>query len=574
MANLSYIPSFYFYRFADAVSGPYTALNAYSSGLIDARGNIKGSESSIDPFEYFVIKIKKIFDQLPPGTTKYKLQNLMGTLQVFNEEAEQFGITKEQFNCLVESHVMLNAEDGVSYLNLLEDMSTGSAGGGPGTLGTPAEAPGANKGNVSGYDPVMGSMLTRSSPVNMFPSIEMFNVSKDEFNAFKAAKAWKQLQDSKTKKYLQRFQRRNKAGKMAIRDEESGEIFFIPYNEKSFIEENNLTDLSILNEDVKTSKEGYHAGSVLERLLSQIGTQEDYDISELSPNQTEYVGRMVDWVNGFHAASTSGEEGHAEQWIDLGFKNSLKKASRNDSAGPDADPDGFRYDPTSKSTNFQDRIVKVDYGTDRKPVGELSRKRKGIELQGEIIPLPTEKSKFKKEVRELIQSPEIERRMRSEMETQIQTPQTIAHKTPTNTKKLLSARGFVSHPTEQLKQIVQSGLFGINPAVGKKTENEPHGRQTVKSLDLRVRSQSSPSTESDIGYDEIRSMPGGDAPKEAISVSLEALDHLFDQIPDAYVGQKGVNKDTLRQRASKILAPHIKRGRYPLELPSSKTISV
>jgi hypothetical protein len=249
MANLSYIPSFYFYRFADAVSGPYTALTAYSSGLIDSRGNVKGNESSIDPFEYFVIKIKKIFDQLPPGTTKYKLQNLMGTLQVFNEEAEQFGITKEQFNCLVESHVMLNAEDGVSYLNLLEDMSTGSAGGGPGTLGTPADAPEANKGNVSGYDPVMGSMLTRSSPVNMFPSIEMFNVSKDEFNAFKAAKAWKQLQDSKTKKYLQRFQRRNKAGKMAVRDEESGEIFFIPYKEKSFIEENNLMGLSILNEE-------------------------------------------------------------------------------------------------------------------------------------------------------------------------------------------------------------------------------------------------------------------------------------------------------------------------------------
>jgi hypothetical protein len=82
----------------------------------------------------------------------------------------------------------------------------------------------------------------------MFPSIEMFNVSKSEFDAFKAAKAWKQLQDSKTKKYLQRFQRRNKNGKMAVRDEESGEIFFIPYNEKSLVEELNLKGLDILNE--------------------------------------------------------------------------------------------------------------------------------------------------------------------------------------------------------------------------------------------------------------------------------------------------------------------------------------
>ena len=46
MANLSYIPSFYFYRFADAVSGPYTALNAYSSGIIDRNGNIKGKRKS------------------------------------------------------------------------------------------------------------------------------------------------------------------------------------------------------------------------------------------------------------------------------------------------------------------------------------------------------------------------------------------------------------------------------------------------------------------------------------------------------------------------------------------------
>lgn len=248
MANLSYIPSFYFYRFADAVSGPYTALNAYSSGIIDRNGNIKGNESSIDPFEYFVIKLKRIFDQLPPGTTKYKLQNLMGTLQVFNEEFDLPEISKEQLNSLIESHIMINAEDGVSYLNLLEDMSTGSAGGGAGTIGTPAEAPGANKGNVSGYDPVMMPMMSRSGPVNMFPSIEMFNVSKSEFDAFKAAKAWKQLQDSKTKKYLQRFQRRNKNGKMAVRDEESGEIFFIPYNEKSLVEQFNIEGLDILKE--------------------------------------------------------------------------------------------------------------------------------------------------------------------------------------------------------------------------------------------------------------------------------------------------------------------------------------
>jgi hypothetical protein len=144
-------------------------------------------------------------------------------------------ITKEQLSSLIESHVMLNAEDGVSYINLLEDMSTGSAGGGAGTLGTPADATGANKGNVSGYDPVMMPMMSRSGPVNMFPSIEMFNVSKAEFDAFKAAKAWKQLLTAK-QKVSSKISKKKQSWKSTMRDEESGEIFFIPYKRKSLIE--------------------------------------------------------------------------------------------------------------------------------------------------------------------------------------------------------------------------------------------------------------------------------------------------------------------------------------------------
>jgi hypothetical protein len=325
MANLSYIPSFYFYRFADAVSGPYTALNAYSSGIIDRNGNIKGNESSIDPFEYFVIKLKKIFDQLPPGTTKYKLQNLMGTLQVFNEEFDLPEISKEQLNSLIESHIMINAEDGVSYLNLLEDMSTGSAGGGAGTIGTPAEAPGANKGNVSGYDPVMMPMMSRSGPVNMFPSIEMFNVSKSEFDAFKAAKAWKQLQDSKTKKYLQRFQRRNKNGKMAVRDEESGEIFFIPYNEKSLVEQFNLENLDILNENKKIT-------DIFKNLMVNANYTPESGIKPIAGSKEEHTARMVHAIRSLHAAKTGGEKG-----LDL-FISSFDDLSKKETSenGPDA----------------------------------------------------------------------------------------------------------------------------------------------------------------------------------------------------------------------------------------------
>jgi len=574
MKASSYVSSFYFYKLAQGISSPYTSLEAYSAGTIDANGNIIKPESSIDSFEYLVIKLKKIFEELPYGTTKAKLSNYMATLNMFGE---QFDLSSEEYNFFMEGFVAANVNEELSYIQLLEDMTTGGgAGPGPGGLSVPA-SPEVSQGGLAGYDPILGMGLKRRKKPKYFDNCEVFEVCPEEYISFKSAKQWKDVPDSETKNYLQRFQRRNKKAKIGIKSINpiSGDhdLYWINYPGKDFMEDVDLSKLSILFENVKTTKQGYHAGHVLERLISNIGTQENYDLSELNPNQTEYVGRMVDWVNGFHAASTSGEEGHGEQWIDLGLRNAQKRASKNDSEGPEAAPDGFRYDPTAKSKSFEDRLVKVDYGTDRKPVAELSRKRKGLELGGEIVALPAEGSTFKKAVRGLIQSPEIESQMRSEMESKIQTPQIIGHKTFTDTKKPLSAKGFVSHPVEQLRQIVKSRLFRINPTAGKPTENEPHGRQGVKSLDLRVRTKSSPSVGSDIGYDEIRSIPGGDAPKEAMSVSIDAIDHLFDQIPDTYVGKTGINKDALREYAAKILAPHMERGRYPLELPSSKTIS-
>jgi hypothetical protein len=245
MSTNAYIPSFYFYKFANAVSAPYTSLSAYNSGLIDEQGNITGNESSIDEFEYFVIKLKKIFEQLPPGLTKARLTSIVGISQLFSEDFENIGVTEEQVVALIEAHVTNNSEGELSFIELMEDMGVGTVGG---EISVPAEAPEANKGNVSGYDPKLGEIMTRSAPVNMFQGIEMFNVSPQEFKRFKESKAWKTVPNSPTKKYLQRFQRRNKEGKMAVREESSGEIFFVPYKEKSFMEEFNLEGLSILSE--------------------------------------------------------------------------------------------------------------------------------------------------------------------------------------------------------------------------------------------------------------------------------------------------------------------------------------
>ena len=243
MGRLQYIPSFYFYKFADAVSGPYTSLQAFRSNLIDSDGNITGNESSIDSFEYFVIKLKKIFDQLPPGLTRYKLSNLIGTMQIFSESVEEFGITADQFNMLVEAEITSRTNGEISYIELLEDMGTAVAGGGgtPGGLGVPADAPQANKGGVSGYDPRMGSVLTRNEPNNMFGAIEMFNVSPEEFNLFKMTKYYPK---TKTGNYLRRFGHRNAGSKIAVRNEDGGEVFWLPKTIKKSLSEEIIDGLN------------------------------------------------------------------------------------------------------------------------------------------------------------------------------------------------------------------------------------------------------------------------------------------------------------------------------------------
>jgi hypothetical protein len=217
----SYIPSFYFYKFANLVSGPYTDLSAFKSGAIDANGNLTGSESEIDPFEYFVLKLKKIFEQLPPGSTKYKLNNIFGTLQLFSESVEEIGITKEQMELFIESKLI---PQNLSYLELKEDMTTGAVAG---SLGVPSDAPNANTGNVSGFDPILNSNLQVRSTNS--GGIEMFNIPHSEFRLIKKTKSFPK---NKIGNYLKRYNYRNNYSKIAVRDEETGEIYWLSKSNK------------------------------------------------------------------------------------------------------------------------------------------------------------------------------------------------------------------------------------------------------------------------------------------------------------------------------------------------------
>lgn len=330
MGRLQYIPSFYFYKFANAIADSYSNTEAYRAGLIDAAGNIIGNESSIDPFEYFVIKLKKIFEQLPPGMTRYKLGNLIGTMQLFSEEAEMHGIKPEEFNMLVEAEFLIKSNGELSYLELMEDMATG---GGAGAIGVPAEAPEANKGNVSGYDPVMGSLQTRSGPMNMIPGVEMFSIPSKEFKMMRAMKSYPK---TATGNYLRRYGYRNSENKIAIKDEETGDVHWLPAPNKKtvaeeygleklldFLSENTAADRELILEDKTRVKK------IFRSLINNANRVPVPGEENATPGtREEHVGRLVHAVRSLHAANSGGRQG-IDMFMDTFDTLSGKETSEN-----------------------------------------------------------------------------------------------------------------------------------------------------------------------------------------------------------------------------------------------------
>lgn len=251
MGSPAFIPTFSMADFAQAISAPYSSFRAYQSGVINSQGNLIKPESSIDPFEYFVIKMKKIFDEIPPTITKSRLSSYNSAFQLFSEEAKAFGIPFDQFVFFVEGYL-------TSKFLLTEDMGAGAAGGGgmatgtsPGDLGVPQEY--KSVGQVSGYDKPLPSPMFQRGPV------EMFDLEQNEFDTFKGAKGWKNLPDSATKRYLQRFQRRNPSGRMGIRtkrDNGESDLYWITYPAKNFMEQFGLENLDFLFEEASAEESG------------------------------------------------------------------------------------------------------------------------------------------------------------------------------------------------------------------------------------------------------------------------------------------------------------------------------
>lgn len=217
MLSSNLVSSFYYNNFAAAISEPFTSLNAYRAGVIDANGNILKPESSIDPFEYLIIKLKRIFAELPPGVTKSKLSSYIPALQLFSEEAASFGMDKEHVDLLIEGFITAESNGEASYIELVEDMGSANLGG-------PASSPTANTGSVTGFDLPLGGILKRKPQQSVLgfekQACEMYDVCPEDFDLLSNPnlKAWDEVPDSETKRSMQRSQRRNGGSTIIIRD--------------------------------------------------------------------------------------------------------------------------------------------------------------------------------------------------------------------------------------------------------------------------------------------------------------------------------------------------------------------
>jgi hypothetical protein len=171
------------YHFAELLNKPFNQYAAYTSGLIDNNGQITKKNGSMDGLEYIAIRMKSFLKDLMPGSTKFFLQSLSGTLKLFNEELNQMGINRDSANMVLECYLLGITEGKVSYLDYLleeaqvryitEEMGAGAAGG----MGSPAHTD--LQGGIGGIDRPMGLMFRRKNKKRRNKSSEIVEANME-----------------------------------------------------------------------------------------------------------------------------------------------------------------------------------------------------------------------------------------------------------------------------------------------------------------------------------------------------------------------------------------------------------
>ena len=362
MLSSNLVSSFYYSNFIAAISGPYTNLNAYRAGVIDSNGNILKPESSIDSFEYLIIKLKKIFEQLPAGTTKAKLNQYAAAFQLFSEEASSFGMDKDTVELIIEGFLAANSNGELSYIELKEDMTSGNLGG-------PSSSPAQNTGAVSGFDAPMGQPMTRklASLLGMSKqACEIYDVCPEDFDELSNPnlKSWDEVPDSETKRYMQRSQRRSGGPMILIRDSGTNRMHKLnlkPRNLSKIISENagavdayndandqepSVAVLTDKEEKAKAreQKKGYvrppvspgttHEQRFRENMAELVQLHGEATSGERHGHAAEYEARMMFHAKAYHELK---DTPHIHEYMDTVHQGIISPVSATDKSGKGGD---------------------------------------------------------------------------------------------------------------------------------------------------------------------------------------------------------------------------------------------
>ena len=136
MAKTSAVDIFVVYQFIKRLATPFNKWNAYKTGVIDERGNIKipknkrdrAQNQSFQVFDVMILKLKRILEKIPFG--KSRLASYASALYLVREDWE----SKTEREIMLESDTKI-----VDYIRLyrlenygkmLEDAPTMNAGDG------------------------------------------------------------------------------------------------------------------------------------------------------------------------------------------------------------------------------------------------------------------------------------------------------------------------------------------------------------------------------------------------------------------------------------------------------------
>lgn len=150
------------YHFAELLQKPYNQYEAYRKNVIDDQGRIIGRDVSFDGLEYIALRLRSLFKELIPGSNRFFLQSLTGTLKLFNEEFQEMGIDRNDVNLVVEDYTLRCSYGSVSYLDyLLEEAQVRHISEEMGAAMVSAPSSPNLQGGLAGYDRPLRPVVMR-----------------------------------------------------------------------------------------------------------------------------------------------------------------------------------------------------------------------------------------------------------------------------------------------------------------------------------------------------------------------------------------------------------------------------